>query len=165
MIRIEPGRDADRAILVAFAEAIQDHERDTNPKLYPGAVIARAYTAWMTSEVKANGGIILIARDDGHEVGFVCAWPAVDDDQLVRPEARAHAYVSDLYVAPDYRRQGLATSLLEAVESEMAERGCTRIRICAKASNRAALGCYSAFGFLPYEVILEKPISPARSAE
>jgi ribosomal protein S18 acetylase RimI-like enzyme len=161
VIRIEPARDADRPTLVAFAEAIQDFERETNPNLHPGEVIARAYTAWMTGEVKANGGIILIARDDQTPAGFVCAWPAIDDDQLVKPEARAHAYVSDLYVAPQYRRQGLASSLLEAAEAEMAGRGCTRLRICAKASNQAALGCYAGFGFIPYEVILEKPISPA----
>lgn len=158
-------RDADLPILIGFAAAIQDHERASDDRLHPGHVIARAYTIWMTAEAKGRGGTILIARDGTTAVGFVCAWPAIDEDQLVRPKARAHGYVSDLYVEPAYRRQGLATTLLAAAEESMAAIGCTRLRICAKAANRAALHCYDSFGFTAYEVILEKPISPPDAGE
>lgn len=144
--------------MVGFAAAIQEHERARDARLQPGHVIARAYTIWMVGEAKAQGGEILIARAGETAVGFVCAWPAIDEDQLVRPEARAHGYVSDLYVVEAMRRQGLASALLECIEGAMAARGCTRLRICAKASNQAALGCYDRFGFVAYEVILEKPI-------
>lgn len=164
-IRFTHYRDADLAAVTVFSAAIQDHERATNDRLRPGETIAHAYATWMTGEAKARGGVILLACDADQKVGFVCAWPAEDEDQLVLPEARAHGYVSDLYVEPGHRRLGLATALLQCAEDAMAELGCTRLRICAKAANQAALDCYAGFGFTAYEVILEKRISLSSAAE
>ena len=66
--------------------------------------------------------------------------------------------MSDIYVAEGWRRRGVGASLLRRIETEMRRRGCRRIRICAKATNRAALACYAAAGYPPYEIIFSKAI-------
>ena len=63
-------------------------------------------------------------------------------------------------MAEAWRRHGIASALLRAIEAAMRERGCRRLRICSKAGNEEALGCYAAYGFRPYEVILTKDIAP-----
>jgi ribosomal protein S18 acetylase RimI-like enzyme len=89
-------------------------------------------------------------------LGFACAWIEQDDDPLVRDDARIHAYVSDIFVDQGWRRQGIASLLLDELEAKMRSRGCARIRVCSKAANQLAIACYTARGYRPYEIIYAK---------
>jgi ribosomal protein S18 acetylase RimI-like enzyme len=160
-VRIEPYGNGDRQTVQRFVAEIQDHERHLVPALRPGHAIADSYTAHLLHTVATRGGTMLMARVAADTVGFVCAWPGEDDDPLVEPFARTHGYVSELFVVPAWRRRGVGQTLLEAAEAAMAASGCTRLRICSKASNQAALGTYAAAGFSAYEVILDKLIAQA----
>ena len=158
-VRIEPAAlPADRPALAGFVAAIQEHERAAEPDLKAGEKIAEPYVDMLIGAVTAQDGVIFIARAGDAAVGFAAAWIAEDDDPLLRDDARRHAYVSDIYVAEAWRRHGVASALLQAVEAAMRERSCRRLRICSKAGNEEALGCYAAYGFQPYEVILTKDI-------
>ena len=158
MIRIEPYQPADLPAVRAFVEAIQEHERARVPELKPGREICTSYAAMLLDQVAGRNGAILMARTGAQTIGFVCAWLAQDADPLLSDAARAHAYVSDLFVLESHRRQGVARLLLTRIEQEMRRRGCQRIRIVSKASNLIALACYEAAGYRPYEVILSKPL-------
>src|SRR6266550_423633 len=105
-----------------------------------------------------RNGVMLMATAAEQTVGFVCVWIDEEDDMLLRNEQRQHALVSDIFVSEAWRRRGVARTLLRAAESEMRKRGCRRIRIRSKAANVAALGCYEAAGYRPYEVTFWKPI-------
>jgi ribosomal protein S18 acetylase RimI-like enzyme len=100
-----------------------------------------------------------MARAGAETIGFVCAWIDHDDDPLLREDARQHAYISDIFVAESWRRNGVARALLQAVEDSMRDRGCERMRIRAKATNVVALTCYQAAGFNAYEVVFSKSIA------
>jgi ribosomal protein S18 acetylase RimI-like enzyme len=156
MIRIEPFAPADMERVVAFVAAIQEYERATVPDLKPGDAIARDHAERLIRYAAEHDGIILLARHGAASVGFAAAWVAEDDDPLLGEHARRHAYLSDLFVAEGWRRRGIASALLEAVEAAIGERGCRRMRICSKASNRDAVSCYEAAGYRPYEIIFEK---------
>jgi ribosomal protein S18 acetylase RimI-like enzyme len=45
---------------------------------------------------------------------------------------------------------------MDELEANMRSRGCSRIRVCAKAANQLAAACYSARGYQPYEIIFTK---------
>lgn len=162
MIRIERFDPADLPAVTEFVAAIQEHERAVAPDLKPGDEIGPGYAEMLLRAVADRNGLILLAREREGAVGFVCAWIDADDDPLLRDDARAHAYVSDLYVRDEWRRNGVGRMLLHAIEAAMRERGCRRIRICSKAGNLAALQCYAALGYEPYEVILSKTVEPGR---
>lgn len=159
MFRIEPFQPADLPCIIGFVGAIQDYERSEFLELKPGAEIAGVHAATILRHVTDCNGQILMAKDGEQTIGFVCAWIERDEDALLWEEARSHAYVSDIFVEAEWRRRGVAQALLREIETAMRAPGCMRMRICAKAGNTAALGCYQSAGYRPYEVILRKAIS------
>jgi ribosomal protein S18 acetylase RimI-like enzyme len=156
MFRIEAFRPADFTAVVGFVEAIQEHERIHVPDLKPGREIGTPYAELLLQSVAERNGCMLIARTETRAIGFACAWVEEDDDPLVCNAARAHAYISDIFVDHDWRRRGVASLLLGAVETAMRERGCSRIRVCSKAANQLAISCYEMRGYRPYEIIFSK---------
>jgi ribosomal protein S18 acetylase RimI-like enzyme len=156
MITIEAFQPSDFAAIVAFVEAIQEHEREQVPELKPGPEIGKQYAEMLMRTVADRNGCLIMARAEAGPVGFACAWIEQDDDPCIRDDARIHAYVSDIFVNQDWRRQGIASLLLDELEAGMRSRGCSRIRICAKAANQLAVTCYTARGYRPYEIVFAK---------
>src|SRR2546430_15225460 len=101
-IRIEPYRPADRRMVAAFAEGIQEHERQYYPELRPASEL-KPYTKWMLRQAAERNGLTLMAKAGDRTIGFICGWIREDDKLLVKAEALSHAYVSDLFVLADWR--------------------------------------------------------------
>ena|SRR5712671_1067696 len=119
MIRIEAFQPSDFAAVVAFVEAIQEHEREQVPELKPGPEIGKEYAEMLMRAVAERNGCMIMARADAAAVGFACAWIEPDDDPLIRDDARIQAYVSDIFVDQDWRRQGIASLLMDELEGRM----------------------------------------------
>jgi hypothetical protein len=98
MIRIEAFQPSDFAAVVAFVEAIQEHERKQVSELKPGPEIGKQYAEMLIRAVAERNGCMIMARADTGAVGFACAWIEQDDDPLIRDDARIHAYVSSLSI-------------------------------------------------------------------
>ena len=81
------------------------------------------------------GVVRLKAIRDGEMVGFIAA-------DIRRIENMA--WISTLGVLPAYRRQGIATSLLQTCEAKVRV---PRIRLSVRASNQPALRLYSQLGY------------------
>jgi len=158
MFRIEPYEPADRPLVASFVAAIQEHERASVPELKPGPEIATAYAEMIERSVREKNGVMLVARRGAETLGFAAGWVEVDPDPCLKEAERRHGYVSDIYVVETERRQRIGHRLLAELEAVLRERGCRRIRICAKATNTGAIACYEAADYRPYEVILSKRI-------
>jgi len=160
MIIITEWRQDDLVAIRSFIEQLQEHERSLVPMLKPGCEISADYLQKLLSKIESCNGLMLVARNAkaANPVGFICAWMAHDDDQLIQEEARAYAYISDIFVAPDYRQNGIASKLLREVEQLMINRGAKQMRLCSKSANRHALQCYDRNGYSAYETTLTKRI-------
>jgi ribosomal protein S18 acetylase RimI-like enzyme len=158
MIQIEPYQPEHRRYIEHFVAAIQETERALVPQLRPAADIAAQYAEWLLRMTAQRDGTMVMACDGDEPIGFACAWVDEDDDMLLDARFRRHARVSDVFVAEPWRRRGIGRLLLGAIEVDMRRRGCRQMRIMAKASNLAAMRCYEATGFCPYEVTLWKAI-------
>ncbi len=87
------------------------------------------------SEAEKDNGIVLYTVENGGVMGLICGFFAADE-----------AEITSVAVAPEYRRKGIAASLMEeylralpdAVESVFLE---------VRESNSAAIGLYQKFGF------------------
>ncbi|CAG9461705.1 unnamed protein product [Pedinophyceae sp. YPF-701] len=90
-------------------------------------------------------GVALAAdrADDDEMVGVVCLYL---DERHVFPLQDA-AYLSNMGVAPECRRAGVASRLLRAVEDYAAAAGRERLFLHAYNEDAPALGLYSAAGF------------------
>lgn len=106
---------------------------------------------------------MLVAELAGAFVGFVAGWIEESDAIVETPDSDRFAFVSDIFVAPEYRGRRVAGQLLGAIERRLAQPGITRLRLCALAANDAATLAYRRDGFSPYEVVFERPI--VRGAE
>ena len=98
---------------------------------------------------------ILVAHHEGSVVGFVMF--TVEHgryEQDVTP-----GLVENLYVAPDYRGEGVGTALLEAAEDDLRGRGVDAITLEAMADNDAGREFYRANGYRPHRLEVEKSVT------
>ncbi len=84
----------------------------------------------------------LVARRGRDVVGYAGVWivPDPDGDQ---------AHVTNVVVAPEFRRNGIATRLLLALARETIRRGCVAWTLEVRASSEGAQALYRGFGFAP----------------
>ena len=90
---------------------------------------------------RGDGGTYLIAWEDNHPVGHAhIEWSGT---HLGLPE------IQDVYVSPEHRRRGVATSLARAAEAEARTRGWTSISLSvSQDGNAAAKLLYTNLGYV-----------------
>ena len=155
-MNIRHANATDRPQLLGFIAASQDAECAVHDSRLPGQQIAEQYY----QNLLDNNAVILIVEVADQAIGFVAGRLKIDDDELQKPEWRHCGLISDIYVAPDFRQQGIAKRLLQAMSDRLQQDGATRLRICAVATNRAAIKTYQAFGFQGFEIDFDKPLTP-----
>ena len=78
----------------------------------------------------------LVIRLGGRLVGYLCLW-----------EIGHEIHITNLAVHPDWRRQGLARSLIQSVLEDARGRGVTLAFLEVRPTNTEALGLYESLGF------------------
>jgi [ribosomal protein S18]-alanine N-acetyltransferase len=96
-------------------------------------------------QVDSGSRYYVVARDRSRRrrvVGYAGLWfvPEPGGDQ---------AHVTNIVVAPDSRRLGVASRLMTTLASTAIERGCAAWTLEVRASNTAAQELYRQFGFVP----------------
>jgi ribosomal-protein-alanine N-acetyltransferase len=103
--------------------------------------LASFTTPWPThayrSEIETNRlASYLVARGDGHVVGYGGVWLMVDE-----------AHITTFGVHPGWRRQGVGRRLLLRLMDMATELGALRMTLEVRVSNVAAQELYRSFGF------------------
>lgn len=78
----------------------------------------------------------MVARHEGTLVGYVGAWIVLDE-----------VHITTLAVDKDYRRQGIANSLIDNLLNEACRRGANSMSLEVRPSNKAARSFYKKWGF------------------
>lgn len=98
--------------------------------------------------------IALVARQGGEMAGALAAY------ELVKFEAeRSEIYIYDLAVREEYRRRGVATSLIEALKPIAREKGAWAIFVQADPPDAPAVALYEKLGIR--EEVFHFDIDPA----
>lgn len=92
--------------------------------------------ASVASELENPLGLWLVEEREGVVAGYI-------GSQSVPPEAD----VMNVAVAPEFRRQGIASALLSALAARLAVQGIRSLTLEVRVSNVAARALYAAFGF------------------
>ncbi|HEY8739607.1 MAG TPA: GNAT family N-acetyltransferase [Candidatus Dormibacteraeota bacterium] len=111
----------------------------------PGADAASLST--LVGEVQSHfegENLVLGIRDGGHLVAF--CWCVFFD-----PGTGYEAEVAEVFVRPDHRGRGLATTLVGAAVDLFRERSVTFASVWTHPSNAAAVRLYAGAGFAPTE--------------
>ena len=121
-----------RGMLVMFGEAF--HERDTYTVAQPTDDYLR--------RLLASDTFIAVAALHGDDVvGGLAAYVLPKFEQ-----ARSEAYIYDLAVAEAYRRQGLATAMIDALKPIASARGAYVIFVQADHGDEPAIALYETLG-------------------
>lgn len=161
-VTVRRARPGDWPTIRAFEDALQEHERSVDPSKLSAAEATQAYLAEIEEEIAGHDGAVFIAELDGRRVGFTACWRDHDSDVSIHADWRDFGYVSDIYVAPEARGQGVARRLYQAAEDHCARLGLKRMRIGAINRNPLAMASHQRFGFEPLYTVFDKPIGPAK---
>ena len=156
--RIRPYGAADLPVFRRMALGLQEAECRMESNRAVWADDGGAYTDWVLEEVAGKSGAIFIAESrDGTAIGMVSCWRVEDEtDITVKPEARPHLYVGDIFVVESWRGRDVAAALLEAADAHGRSLGLAFVTIGLLAVNHAAQRAYEKSGFQEYEVYLRK---------
>jgi len=82
--------------------------------------------------------IVLVALFEGEPVGYCCA---------MEEHPSSLAWITDLVVAPDRRRQGAASALLAATEAWASKRAVRRLILAMQSKNQPCIRLAQKFGY------------------
>jgi ribosomal protein S18 acetylase RimI-like enzyme len=108
--------------------------------------------------VMDDGGCLLVADAGGAAIGFLIAFVEEDDGFYLKPEARKHGYISDLYVVAAMRGRGVAKALMAEAEAQFRAMGISRVQIGVLVANRGASALYEKQGYRTRSLFLEKDL-------
>ncbi|MFO8115526.1 MAG: GNAT family N-acetyltransferase [Halorubrum sp.] len=113
-----------------------------------------AVREWVARSV-VTGEVFVARGADGDPVGFVSY--SLDREGYERERVRGT--VSNLFVVPERRGEGIGTDLLEAAERALAAAGAETVALEALADNDRARAFYDDRGYDLHRVELTKPLS------
>lgn len=159
------GSPLDRALLLKFAHrAYREIEPERSSGSLPAMIdryLSRSTPIWwletwdQTTSDSPNSPTIAppIPQRSVPQNPIACLWlgSALSTDD----EPRAHVLL--IYVAPEHRRQGLATYLLEQAETWAKQRGDRGIGLQVMTHNRAAIALYHKLGYVTLSQWMNKP--------
>ncbi len=87
-------------------------------------------------EAASERAFYLLVLDDERIIGYAGTWIILDEAQ-----------VTNVAIAPDYRRQGIGSQLMTALIDAVKARGASAMTLEVRPSNTAALALYTSFGF------------------
>ncbi|WP_138505134.1 GNAT family N-acetyltransferase [Nostoc sp. PA-18-2419] len=87
---------------------------------------------------------------------IACVWVGNAIDQV---QGNRHAHIFVLYVAPEYRRRGIGTALMQYVENWAIQRGDRQIGLQVFQSNKPALNLYDRLGYQTQSLWMVKFLS------
>ncbi len=149
-MHIRPFEEPDRAALESMMDDFQDEliEMDPHHRLMREAGYGRHFVQAMLNDAASHEGLALVAFDDERIVGFAAGAVRLPDehDRLSVVPFR-NGDVTELYVAPDARNEGVGRALVDALEGHFRGRRCEAVYIEVFAPNALARSFYAELGY------------------
>ncbi|HEY2071295.1 MAG TPA: GNAT family N-acetyltransferase [Rhizomicrobium sp.] len=147
----------DRAAAESFIHGSQLFEKAIEPNRRLDSQIAPEFFDVLMDEVAKNGGIVRVAESDGRAVGWVVAYPQIDNLYILESERRYFS-ISELFVDESVRGQGIGRALIAVCETHAKAEGFKILKIGVLAANHRAERIYEEAGYRPYGMTLRKYI-------
>ena len=93
----------------------------------------------IASELQSIWSYWVVALNDDQVVGYIGSQSSYDETDIM-----------NVAVHPDWRRRGIAESLIDCLIRELKERGSRALMLEVRVSNDPAIALYEKMGFTPY---------------
>jgi GNAT superfamily N-acetyltransferase len=153
-VEFRQAKPHDLKLLVPMVEAYAQEQQ----RQMPVNVLTENYMQFARSgiaqAIEHPAACVMLAEETGGSKPIAVGY-AVGMAQEPPPifEAEMYTFISDLFVIPDYRRQGVATALIERVRGWGWVKGITRLSLVLP-MNSPAQQLYAKLGFQPIQTML-----------
>lgn len=158
---IRPAMGEDVGALHALWRALWEEQASDDAPLRLSADADERWANDLPYWLRDGETLVLVLEGGGAVVGFARA-------ELWRPPPihalTVEAHINEVYVAPDYRREGWGRRLVEAVEAWAMRRGASAIRAGVLAGNASAEAFWSGLGAAPAHTVYRKPLPRPQEA-
>lgn len=129
---------------VASRDSIEAICQQMQPEVWGDDNEMTSYQPESLQKFLESGGVLILAKDGEKIVGAALGY-------IHRhPDGNDSLYVDELDTHPDYRRQGVATHLMNKAGEIAKEKGCTEVWVSTETTNETADKFYCSLD--PYEV-------------
>lgn len=157
-VTLRPMRAEEYAEYTALRE--DDTSRSLESMLPPEAARKMAQEGtrrFLPDGLATEGHRLLVAIDDAEQV-LGHAWLGLTEP---RTGVRDTAWLYDIRVAPEYRRQGIARTMLAGLEKMAADAGARRLALNVFGANHAAIALYASTGYAVRTQEMAKDLAPS----
>lgn len=131
-------------------------EKEMNPNTADWPMIRENYLRFMAECEEENDGTFLIAEAEGQAIGFIFGYIEERDDSNFELGDADDLYISEGYVKPEYRKQGIYSALNAAFEEAYKDYSIRRIYRFTLCSNHTMQSWLSKQDYSPVRVMYEK---------
>ena len=152
--RFDSARDAEslRSCLIDH----QDFHRSIESSWPSGVSIVSDYMTYLETECAVHNGCIIMAECADQTAGFVCVVASARGESPEDPAP--FAWIYDIFVKPEYRRQGVAGVLMAEAERFARSQGARLLRLAVLDRNEHARALYVKYGFHEHAHVLTKTL-------
>lgn len=152
-IAYRAGRPGDLDQLLPMVEAFARVQQEQTPVNELASDFMEYARSGLAQALEHPAAVVMVAEEQdesprlvGYAVGMLQEPPSI-----FRPEM--YTFISDLYVAPEYRKQGAATNLVERIRGWGYLKGAFRLSLILPTKSEA-LGLYEKLGFKAIQTML-----------
>ncbi|MCW3105865.1 MAG: hypothetical protein JWQ09_371 [Segetibacter sp.] len=145
-----------QAVISLLMQGLQQSEFNYFDKSTPWNEIEINYLQHLISMQEECEGTCLIAYNGSVAVGFIFGYVEEPDDSRIEINTGKELYVSDGYVLPGYRKQGIYKKMNELLEEKYIKKGVRRITRFTLVNNEPMKKFLANAGYKPTRILFEK---------
>jgi len=146
---------ADRPALEALWAAFMAEQATLDPRVAPAPDAGALWRATLADLLRDAGAAVFVAEGASGVAGFLVAEPHAAAP-VYAPVRAVH--LTELYVAPDARRQGMATALLDAAAAWAEGAGAVRLHMDVLWANAPSRRLVERWGGAPFAVAFTRDL-------
>lgn len=157
-LNIRDYADDDEHDVVRLLRQLQTHESRFYDRMLRPSDLSGWYINELRKDCSNHAGSIRVAELNGTTAGYCVILTRVRNEEYDEASFE-YAYVSELVVAENARKQGIGNALLADAEAISRASGSKWLRVHVLAQNALARGVYARYGFAEHLVEMEKPLT------
>ncbi len=146
---------SDIDVITNFTLALYQHEKE--PIIKPHPNLYENLRKWLTSEIKSDNSLLLLAEMKNKPLGFISASIEINDNGFVAQTTKG--VIRILWVEPLQRNKKVADNLLNVAELCLKETGVHYIDCAYVSTNQLALNFWNNRGYTDISVTCRKVIN------
>lgn len=106
--------------------------------------------------IKDKNFLLFVAEINGEVAGYSKSLVRTVGDEVWTPTT--FIFIYEMYVAPSFRRRGIASAMLDEIKKTAKEIGASKIELEVWSFNESAINLYKKLGFTPQRIKMESEI-------